>query len=148
MPKKMFHLIPIIFLLFYCSCDPCIGIGGLCADTFQFKIIDKITQQDLVSGPAAKYKPDSIRLFPTTTLAGYQVSIAYYDSTKFQTNLGMPTDTLFLKLNSLDTDTLLISYNYVKVRCCKSPNGYGKIFSIEFNGVTSVSSNGIYLFMK
>ena len=136
-------------LLFICieSCDPCLGTGYSCADPFSFRLIDKITQQDLVFSPTPVYPKDSVYL--TTTLQGYTGPQSYTDSNKFNSMLLIPLDTFYLRISATDTDTLLMSYHFVKEKCCNySSRGFGKLFSIKYNGVVAPKSGETYLFKK
>ncbi len=79
----------------FTSCDPCLSSRS-CADTFDFKIIDKSTGQDLVFGPAPIYDKDSVYL--TTKLQGYGGPMSYPTNGKFTSSLLIPVDTFFYAL--------------------------------------------------
>ncbi len=141
---KPFYILslPLLFI----SCDPCLSIRS-CADTFAFKIVDKSSGQDLVFGSSSIYSSDSVNLL--TNLPGYSGSISRVDNNKFMSTLLIPTDTLFLKLSSADTDTLFLSYDYVKTKCCNySSKGYGKLQRIKYNQTVAVQEGQTYVFTK
>jgi hypothetical protein len=134
-----------LLLIALCSCDPCLEMRS-CADLFTFRIVDKVNQRDLVFDPNPAYNRDSV--FLMTTLAGYAGPMSSNDGTKFQSRLVIPVDTFYLRLNSFDTDTLLVNYDYVKYKCCKSPRGYGKVIGIRYNGVNARKDGDTYIFEK
>ena len=117
-----------------------------CADTFFFRIVDKATQKDLVFDSNPIYSSDSVYLM--TNLPQYPGHMSYHDSTRFQSNLDMPVDTFYLRLSSADTDTLLMTYNFVKNYCCKPSGKYGKIAGIKYNGVAARKAGDTYVFEK
>ena len=140
----------LLMLMIYAAtahCDRCIGTGfGECAESFSFQIVNKITQQDLVFGQNSVYSPDSVYLF--TTRQRYPGHRSSVDSNKFFCFLNIPVDTLYLYLTSADTDTLLITYGYVKAPCCRIAPGYGKILGIKYNGVTAKRQGDIFQLPK
>lgn len=143
------HLKKLYFLSFaslFISCDPCLSIRS-CADTFAFKIVDKSSAQDLVFGSSPIYNSDSVYLL--TNLPGYAGAISRVDNNKFLSTLLIPTDTLFLRLTSTDTDTLFLSYDYIKTKCCNySSRGYGKLQSIKYNQKIAIQEGETYVFKK
>lgn len=141
--KKLYFLsLPLLFI----SCDPCLSMRS-CADTFSFKIVDRLSGQDLIFGTSPIYSSDSVYLL--TNLQGYAGSFSRIDNNKFLSTLLIPTDTLFLRLTSTDTDTLFLSYDYVKNKCCNySSRGYGKLQSIKFNQTIAIQEGQTYVFKK
>ena len=118
-----------------------------CADTFTFKIVYKSSGQDLVFGSSPVYNLDSVYLF--TNLSGFgNGKLSGVQNNSVMSNLVVPTDTLFLRLTSTDTDTLFLSYNYVESRCCFSPQGYGQLRSIKHNKNIVTQEDKIYVFKK
>lgn len=140
--KIFFASLPVVII----SCDPCYGERNNCADSFLFRVVDKVTQQDLVFSPAPVYQKDSV--FLTTNRPGYSGPMSYRDSTKFMSALAIPVDTFFLRLSASDVDTLLMDYDYVRVKCCKIGSGYGKIKGIKFNGVPAKKAGDTFIFEK
>jgi hypothetical protein len=125
------------------QCDRCIGTGfGDCAESFSFRIVNKITQQDLVFGRNRVYDPDSVYLF--TTRPSYPGRWSSVDSNRFLSLLPLPLDTFFLYLTSADTDTLLIKYDYVKAPCCRIDPGHGKVLLIIYNGIAVRKQGDIF----
>jgi hypothetical protein len=145
--KTLIRILAITLLPFIIiSCDPCLGEGDACADSFNFRVVNKVNGDDLVFGPNPVYRPDSVYLI--TTLPGYLGAMSSSDGTKFRSNLLIPLDTFYLHLNSADTDTLLMSYDFVKSRCCKSNRGYGKVTGIKYNGVAAKKKGDVFVFEK
>jgi hypothetical protein len=128
------------------SCDPCYFERGNCADLFYFRVVDKVTQQDLVFTSSPVFQKDSV--FLTTNRVGYTGSMSFTDSTRFMSRLSIPVDTFFLRFGANDVDTLLMKYDYVKVKCCKMASGYGKIQGIKFNGVLAKKAGDTFIFEK
>jgi len=140
-----------IFSIFIIStviaqCDPCLGMLGDCAESFNFRIIDKATREDIVFGQNPTYNHDSVYLF--TTLPGYTGRFSSVSNNKFSSFLSIPVDTFYLYLNSADTDTLLMKYDFVKSRCCKAGHGYGKILEIKLNGIVAKKQGDIFVLEK
>jgi hypothetical protein len=48
----------------------------------------------------------------------------------------------------MDTDTLLMSYDFIKEKCCKDSRRYGKLLSITYNGIVAAKNGDTYLFKK
>jgi hypothetical protein len=137
------------FLLFtFSNCDPCLSSRS-CADTFAFRIVNKVSKQDLVFGTAPIYSSDSVYLL--TTLPGYAGSISVVDSAnkRFASRLLIPTDTFYLKVSVTDLDTIIINYEFVKSKCCNySARGYGQIRSMKFNEKTAAKEGETFIFEK
>ncbi len=143
---KYCFLFCLLFIL--SSCDPCVD-NRLCADVFSFKIIDKISKQDVVFGPAKIYSTDSVYL--TTKLPGYSGSMSFYDSSnkRFQSRLYYPSDTFFLRMSFADNDTIIVNYEYIKSKCCEySLSGYGQIKHMQYNGTMAAKLGENYIFEK
>ena len=143
--KGVIYLVLLIAVVFQLvGCDACLGIG--CTENFNFRIVRKISGEDLVFSQNPIYKKDSVFLF--SELYAYLVPMSLSDNTKFSSTNGAPVDTLYLRLNSIDIDTLLLNYNLVKIKCCKEYGGYGKITGINFNGIMAKKQGDVFLFEK
>lgn len=157
-PTKMYlfklHLMKNLIKIFcacflssvFLSCDPCYGNRGVCAEQFFFKIVNKLTRQDLVFGTSPVYQRDSVYLL--TTLTGYPGRMSFYDSTKFMSTLLIPVDTFFLRFSSTDSDTLIMNYDFVKQKCCFNPRGFGRVNGISYNGISAAKTAGVFVFEK
>ena len=139
-------IIIIVSAFVFISCDPCYGDRGVCAETFSFRIVDKVSGVDLVFNQVPIYHKDSVYLL--TTLPGYQGAMSFNDNNKFISRLLIPVDTFYLHLNSADTDTLLMNYDFVKSKCCKTAEGYGKVVGIKYNGMTANKQGDTFIFEK
>lgn len=122
------------------------GEGDGCANPFSFRIVDRTTHEDLVFGNNAVYNRDSVYL--TVNLPGYLGAMSWADSNKFNSSLLIPLDTFFLRISSSDTDTLLMSYDFVKTKCCKMMTGFGRLTGIRYNGRAAAKQGPVYLFEK
>ena len=130
------------------SCDECLGTGfSDCADLFNFRLINRVNNQDLVFGRNSVYQKDSVYLF--TTYPGYPGNhISYSDSSEFHSQFELPVDTLYLHLDSADTDTLFMKYKFKKSTCCRTGTGYGRITEIRFNGIVAKKQDDVFIFEK
>lgn len=136
----------VLFPVLFCHCDPCLSERA-CADSFAFKLVDKASRQDIVFATPSIYNRDSVYLL--TTLPGYIGSIAMVDNNRFKSRLLIPTDTLYLRLTSTDTDTLLMKYDYEQTKCCNmNPRGFGKLQSIRYNGLNATKEGETFVFEK
>ena len=152
---KILLFIAAVFLIIsfcFATCESkCWGLA--CSDPINFKLIDKVTQQDLVFGASPRYQLDSMQVnrSPDFTI-GYT---ANYLSTVKGNYSGLLTstgkgaiDTSYLRLTFNDIDTLVISYIYDKNDCCNNFGGYGKITSLKYNGVLASKDGENYKFEK
>ena len=147
MPKFLHALMLVLIASILNSCDPCLGVGFTnCADEFSFRIVDKTSKADLVFSPTPTYQKDSVYL--TTKLVGYSGAMSRIDVNKFTSTLLIPVDTLFLRISSTDIDTLVLTYEFMKMKCCSNKDGYGKLRSIKFNGVVADKPGNIFEFEK
>jgi len=127
----------------------CECLNTICEDQIQFRIIDKVTKQDLVFGTSPKYKVDSLyfKQRPDTALSsGYYSSVFVYLQTSLISNT-IPYDTIYLRLTVNDIDTIILTRkNEGSSKCC--PNGYKRIMNIKFNGTYVTSEGRNFLFEK
>lgn len=135
----------LLVLVFMSSCDNC-AIERLCTDGFAFRIVDKSTQADLVFSANPLYNKDSVYL--QTHRPGYSGNNAHIDSNFFQLSITFAVDSFFLQLNSLDTDTLFVAYDFKEEKCCSLTGGYGRVLNINHNGRPVQKINGIYQIEK
>ena len=128
--------------------------GKRCSDPINFKLVNKLTQQDLVSGANPKYHIDSMQLnrLPDFNLGIYNINFlsrVYGDINGLSTSTGVSSvDTSYLRLTSTDIDTLVISYLHEEKDCCGNFGGYGKIVSIKYNGQVAMKDGINYKFEK
>jgi len=138
--RKLFFLISCLAIIsFFSGCD----CFSSCYISPQFTIVDKNTMVDLITGANPRYFKDSLmQKMPSD-------SLFYPISDTFNTQLRLLfNDTVLLKLNSTDVDTVVVFYNKTKGdrRCC------GGIFlepqTVFYNGVTCGYHGNIFLFEK
>ena len=153
---KILIVVPTIFIF----CLFCFAVcedkcwGRVCAEPISFKLLDKLTQQDLVFGTIPRYTIDSMQLnrSPDFTL-GYHmnhlsnINTIGYNYLVISTGRATP-DTTYLRLAYNDIDTLIITYAYEQKDCCDNFGGYGKITSIKYNGVIATKDSLAYKFEK
>ncbi|MDN3657226.1 hypothetical protein QWZ08_16370 [Ferruginibacter paludis] len=119
-----FGFVYVIFLLLQgCDC-----INPDCNQTVGFTLIDRISKKDLIFGGNPTYFKDSMSI--RTNQIPYYSPVSFMDSA----SLYLPAaDTIYLRLNSVEQDTLIVSYNRSKASyCCH--NGYASPTYLVFNG--------------
>src|SRR5665647_1620394 len=110
--KKIFAFVVIIWsTVFLQSCE-CV-VKPPCNGEFRFKVVDRLTNQDLVFGPNARYSVDSIRMVNTNDTIPR--SSVFQTQNHLYCLINGPGDTLYLKLNAADTDTLLLSFRNTRM---------------------------------
>ncbi len=119
-----------------------------------FRIVDKLTSQDLVFGSNAIYNPRSIQFFSMKNLdtTFHLTSIVSHSSfgqdSVFFIDFGkQQLETVFLKLNNSDMDTLSLLYTRVDGSpCC---DDYVNIKPLSFNNTyLETTTLGITLLKK
>jgi hypothetical protein len=113
-----------LFLLSTQSCwvDPC---NPNCSDSYKllFRIVNKNTGKDLVYGPDKIYDRTQMKIFLVKGVDTAVINIqALYGSSSSNSilyfDLPAKADTAYLRLISLDVDTLTLSYGLTNSRCC------------------------------
>jgi hypothetical protein len=136
----------VYFILLICVTliiNSCECVVKICAAPFSCKLVDKVGHIDLLSGSNPRYNKDSVYLM---FASGYRISS--YDGAKIYCDMISPLDTLFLRVSSTDLDTLVMSYNYVKSKCCYDAKGFAQLKSIQFNGRIAPLEGGNFLLEK
>lgn len=124
--QPLYPLFAFILALTIISCDPCDNLDCISDNHFgQFHIVSKTDGKDLVFGPNAIYDPSKIKFY---SLNGTDTTFFQYTPIKFPGNgydsilyvrFYPETSTpAYMKLDNLDTDTLAITYNTFKTKCC------------------------------
>ncbi len=133
--KKIFlFVLSLAIIRIFSSCD----CFSSCYILPQFTIVDKNTMEDLITGPNPRYFRDSLM---QKKLSDSSFIHVFDDRLLFN-------DTVLLKLNSTDVDTVVVYYNNAKGdrRCC------GGVFyepqSVFYNGVACGYHGNIFLFEK
>jgi hypothetical protein len=136
-----------------CIDKPCEDSGGVCNDTYEslFRVVSISTGKDLVYGPDKIYNSSAVSMFfKTGTGISYATCEPYglikdgYDSVLLF-HLASIVDTLYMKLENTDVDTLLLSYGAREGKCCS----YNSIKEISFNGSNFLPNyNGTVEFRK
>ncbi len=134
MRKSFFFIVSIVGISFFSGCD----CFSSCYITPQFAIVDKNTQEDLITGPNPRYFRDSLMQKKPSDSSFIHV----FDDRLFF------NDTVLLKLNNTDIDTVVVYYSKSKGdrRCC------GGVFlepqTVFYNGVACGYHGNIFLFEK
>jgi hypothetical protein len=114
------------FSILFSSCDPCRNLDCI-SDSIsgQFRIVSKTGSKDLVFGPTSVYDKTKIKFY---TLKGSDTIFFQYNTAKFAGNgydsilyvrfYPATMTSAYMKLSDTDTDTLDITYNTFKTRCC------------------------------
>ena len=149
------YLLSFLIILFISSCvdKPCKNGNGVCTDSYEtlFRIISKTDSKDLVYGPMKIYDKSKIIVFSIkgadTTFAnyepyrllkdGYDSVLHFYYSAK--------VDTLFIKLNNTDIDTIKVAYGLTEGCCC----AFNSIRFLNYNNLrVTPNYNGTVEFKK
>jgi hypothetical protein len=131
--KSLFFIL-FLFLLFSCSSEPCKQAN--CSDEFQslFRVINKTTGTDLVFGPSRIYDGNGIKIFSVkngdTVFQNYKAERWMGSDSALFLKLASKIDTVYVQLNGLDVDTMVLSYGQTTSRCCWS---YKSVISVNFN---------------
>ncbi|MEO7444571.1 MAG: hypothetical protein ABIT96_11430 [Ferruginibacter sp.] len=122
-------------------------------NSIRFRLLDKITGQDLVFGSAAPYRASQLKLY---SLEGndtifHRVGAGIYpqpggDSILFADFDYRKKSQAYLQLNNNDRDTLLLTYNIVETSCCES---FTRVAVAQFNNATAGNGpNGSFILKK
>lgn len=113
-----------------------------------FSIVDS-AGQDLVFGPAARYRADQIQIIEAGGGAGpVQAVYGYAGSTDSSLQVvytGHPDVTLYLRLSAQDTDTLQIGHSVHNDQCCGTSF---TLHDLHHDGKALTQTNGRYHFQK
>ena len=146
--KKLHFLLLFFAVLNIQSCvidRPCKNANDVCPDTYEslFRITSKTDGKDLIYGSSRVYDKSAIRIFSVrgadTTFANYQPYRLIkdgYDSV-LSLRLTARIDALFIKLNSIDKDTITVSYGRSEGRCCS----FNSIRALSYNNATPLPNN-------
>ena len=138
-----FFIITIGTLVLMQSCE-CV-VKPPCNGEFSFKVVDKISHEDLVFGPGSRYNPDSIKVLNTND--SIPTSFVQATQNRLYCYINGPGDTLYLKLSATETDTLLLSFRTTKrTTCC--PSGGRDITQIRFNNLQTKQDSLAFVFEK
>ena len=123
---KPFLVIVSLFLLIS-GCDTCHKDNCLePPDPFKFRVIDRVSREDLVFSILPRYHPDSIRLFYFQDEE--KIDLPIRETTRENGVLSNQTlpyvsaveiiKDFYLQFNYLDIDTLLIDVREIDFECC------------------------------
>ena len=141
--KSLYSLFAFILALTLISCDPCDNLDCISDNHFgQFRIVSKTDGKDLVFGPNAIYDQTKIKFY---SLNGTDTTFFQYSPTKFPGSgydsilyvrfYPETTTPAYIKLSNLDTDTLTITYNTFKTKCCGTIT---EITKFKYNNIIDI----------
>ncbi len=116
-----------------------------CNGEFSFKVVDRVSHKDLVFGADPRYSLDSIKMMNTNDTIPQ--SFVDHLQNRLSCYITGPGDTLYLKLNATDTDTLLLSFRSVKRNTC-CPSGSRAVTGIRFNNIQAPQDSLVFIFAK
>ncbi len=140
------YLIGLVVMCSFVTCNKCNRLDCITdQDTGQFRIISKTDGRDLLYGPNAIYNPRKISVYTVNgadTTYFQTVSTRYfgtgYDSVLVVRFAPKTTKPIYIKLHSLDLDTLALTYHTYQTKCC------GTITDIKnyaYNNTTTFEGN-------
>lgn len=139
-------VLPMILAILIIGCE-CVATHPNCNGNFYFVLLDKSTGRDLIQGTDVKYKLDSITAHAGSDSTVYPIHIIPVTENRLGCELNGSSDTLYLKLNDSDTDTLLLSFrNERRTKCCAA--GSRIVTDIKYNGKATASENGAFILKK
>jgi hypothetical protein len=153
--RKLHYLLLFFAVLIIESCvvdRPCKNAGDFCPDSYEslFRITGKLDGKDLLYGPDKVYDKSAIRIFSVrgadTAFANYQpyrLMKDGYDSVLYF-KLASRVDTLFVRLNAVDVDTITLSYGMSEGRCCS----FHAIRAMSYNHAAALPNDGTVAFKK
>ncbi len=139
--KNIYCFITLLF--FFNSC--CFITSSKCIlseYSATFKIVDRVTERDLIFGQFKRYDLDSIKLFSLSgndtifyNLYGSSYTGSTQDSLMYSTFNYTRVSTVFVKLSSSDIDTLSLRYQIIDPKSCCEECSYPDLVSYNLNGV-------------
>ncbi len=133
-------------LLLHTSCNRCANLDCISSSTHgQFRIVRNTDGKDLVFGPTALYDKNAIKFYALsgndTSFYDYQAirfSNANYDSIFYVNFFPEKNGPVFIRLSDTDTDTLKITYNTFRSKCCGIIT---QITNYKYNNVVDLPGN-------
>jgi hypothetical protein len=144
--RALFAFFTSVLILSLLSCDPCDNLDCITDDYYgQFRIISKTDGKDLVFGPNAIYNLREIKFY---SLNGTDTTFFQFEPTRFPGTgydsilyvrfFPKATANTYMKLSSLDTDTLAITYNTFNTKCCGTIT---EIIKFRYNNSIDIPGN-------
>lgn len=139
-------LLPAAIVAFeLCSCDPCNNLDCAASNySGQFRIIKNSDSSDLVFGSKKLYDKDQIKFYSInnnndTNYFDYKpvrFGGVGYDSILYVFLYPQTLSSVYLKLSDTDTDTLTMTFQSFKTKCCGKITEIDKLF---YNGVSLIT---------
>lgn len=128
------------------SCDPCRNLDCISDNYYgQFRIVKNADGKDLIFGQSAVYNKAKLkfyRLSGSDTILFEHRYIKFsgigYDSIVYVNFYPETPSPVFIKLSDTDTDTLTITYNIFKTKCCGTIT---EITNFRYNNITDLPGN-------
>jgi hypothetical protein len=137
-----------VALFIVARCTPC-GYGNgrkPCVDKFYFTVVDRANQQP----QPLRFTQYELFMELGDTANGRLWAAVYpengqLNSVRLYANPSIPDDTVYLRLDQQDIDTLLVVAEYEETNCCSK---YSHISGIYYNGQLSPKDGDTFLFQK
>jgi hypothetical protein len=128
------------------SCNPCDNLDCLSDNYFgQFRIVNKVDGKDLVFGSTRIYDKNQIRFFSLNgadTINYEYTTIKFggndYDSILYVKFYPVSNTPVYIKLSTIDTDTLTVNYNTFNTKCCGTIT---EITTFRYNNSIDIPGN-------
>lgn len=138
-------LFSLAFISLFNSCNNCGKLDCISdIDSGQFRIVKATDGKDLVFGVNKIYDKNAIKFY---TLKGTDTTFFQYEPLKFS-GIGFDsilnvrfyprTDIAYMRLSNSDIDTLQISYNTTKTKCCGTVT---EITKFRLNNLVDIIGN-------
>jgi hypothetical protein len=147
------YLLLIIYFLqasISCSKPPC-ECNFIPADFIEIKIYNQ-QSQNLIFGPYAIYKSDSIQILKekgNTSIDNASVQTGITDSTAIRLNFYLHETKNYIYYNDhTPPDSLEVIWLTKKGKCCGNQEEYRVVDSVKFNNMPVKADKGVYYFVK
>lgn len=144
-------IIPLLFII--SSCDNCNLTD--CDENNRkglLSLVSANTDQDLVFGPGKVYSIEQLEFYSIINgdtvfhQVQHYLNPALVNDSLLLVDLSELPETVFLRLQNTDVDTLQLTYNASESKCCGS---YTRIETLGFNSDTQSSgANGVFVMNK
>jgi|GEM_PF-6167304 len=132
--KNACLLIIVVFLSACCGAPH----HTACADSFNFKLLDKISGLPIQINDNLLYEK-----VKDTGVVGW--AVIWPKNAGYIAEPGFTSDSAFLRISSTDIDTLVMSWNHSSTNCC--PN-YGHLDALKYNGEIATFQNNSFILLK
>lgn len=148
--KNYFYLLLGLILISSCNKPPC-ECDYIAIDFIECKIVNQ-QGQNLIFGPSALYKIDSVQIlndYNNFNINNASVRKGLIDSTalRFDFHIAAVRSYIFYNHQSAE-DSVEVKWLTKTGKCCGASQEYYTIDSVKFNNIFIKPINGIYTFVK